>query len=203
MTLLTGLTADGTEVPVQVKPDGTLIAEGLEGPPGADGSDATNYWTKNGSDLYYDAGKLGLGTSSPSSLLDVEGIVTAKAGAFDAGGFLNKYGSDANSRSWWVKTDTHGFGDFAIRQSTTQSGSSYDTKLLIDGSGNVGIGTTQPSRALDVMGAVGATDGYYLRSPNGTWWQLTVDDTGALATTAAPVVKANDLYSRTRGNLAP
>ena len=37
MALLTGLTADGTEVPVQVKPDGKLVAEGLTGPVGGVG----------------------------------------------------------------------------------------------------------------------------------------------------------------------
>ena len=37
MTLLTGITEDGLEVPVQVKPDGRLVAEGLQGPPGPAG----------------------------------------------------------------------------------------------------------------------------------------------------------------------
>lgn len=37
MTLLTGMTEDGQEVPVQVKPDGKLVAEGLPGPAGAVG----------------------------------------------------------------------------------------------------------------------------------------------------------------------
>ena len=34
MALLTGITEDGIEVPVQVKPDGRLVAEGLPGPTG-------------------------------------------------------------------------------------------------------------------------------------------------------------------------
>jgi hypothetical protein len=38
MPLLTGLTPDGQEVPVQVKPDGRLVAEGLSGPAGPAGS---------------------------------------------------------------------------------------------------------------------------------------------------------------------
>jgi hypothetical protein len=37
MPLLTGLTPDGLEVPVQVKPDGKLVAEGLTGPAGGVG----------------------------------------------------------------------------------------------------------------------------------------------------------------------
>ena len=38
MALLTGLTQDGLEVPIQVKPDGKMVAEGLTGPAGAAGA---------------------------------------------------------------------------------------------------------------------------------------------------------------------
>ena len=37
MALLTGLTQDGLEVPIQVKPDGKMVAEGLTGPAGPAG----------------------------------------------------------------------------------------------------------------------------------------------------------------------
>jgi hypothetical protein len=40
MALLTGMTADGLEVPVQVLPDGKLVAEGLEGKEGPAGAAA-------------------------------------------------------------------------------------------------------------------------------------------------------------------
>jgi hypothetical protein len=40
MALLTGMTADGLEVPVQVLPDGKLVAEGLEGKEGPPGNAA-------------------------------------------------------------------------------------------------------------------------------------------------------------------
>jgi len=94
---------------------------------------------------YYDnAAKL----ATTSTGIDVTGRAVVGSGSFDGGGVIHNYGSDGNSRSWWTKTDTHGYGDFAIRQSTTQTGSTYQTRLLIDSSGNVGIGTSSPAGKL-------------------------------------------------------
>jgi hypothetical protein len=58
MALLTGLTSDGTEVPVQVDQQGRLVAEGLQGIQGIQGpqgpqgpqGDASN-WTRTGTDM--------------------------------------------------------------------------------------------------------------------------------------------------------
>jgi hypothetical protein len=60
MTLLTGLTEAGVEVPVQVKPDGRLVAEGLMGPSGPvgpvgpvgpAGPVGSADWTRTGTEL--------------------------------------------------------------------------------------------------------------------------------------------------------
>jgi len=73
------------------------------------------------------------------------------SGSFDGGGVIHNYGSDGNSRSWWAKTDTHGYGDFAIRQSTTQTGSTYQTRLLIDSAGNLLVGKSVSSSSITGM----------------------------------------------------
>lgn len=67
MTLLTGMTADGQEVPVQVKPTGELVAEGLtgpEGPTGPAGPKGDDKWVPNGANVSYTAGSVLVGTSS-------------------------------------------------------------------------------------------------------------------------------------------
>jgi len=73
MALLTGLTADGTEVPVQVKPDGKLVAEGLTGPAGGVGPQGVagppgpkgdDKWT-GGPDIAYLPGRVLIGASTP------------------------------------------------------------------------------------------------------------------------------------------
>lgn len=64
------------------------------------------------------------------------------------------YQANANtsSRRWKLASDRIVFGDFAIQQSTTQFGSTYDSKIYINPSGNVGIGTNLPAYKLDVNG---------------------------------------------------
>lgn len=62
MALLTGLTPEGQEVPVQVDATGRLVAEGLQGqqgdegpagPTGPTGPAGDTQWVKNGSDISY------------------------------------------------------------------------------------------------------------------------------------------------------
>jgi len=50
------------------------------------------------------------------------------------------------------------YGDFAIQQSTTQTGSSYSPLLYINATGNVGIGTSSPSYLLSVQNASADTN---------------------------------------------
>jgi hypothetical protein len=84
--------------------------------------------------------------------LDVEGVIRG------ASAFISKYGANANSRSWRLTHDTVSFGDFALQQSTTQTGSTYDTKMYFGNTGNVGIGTTAPGAyKLKVVGDVAIT----------------------------------------------
>jgi hypothetical protein len=51
--------------------------------------------------------------------------------------YLGYNSNQANSRSWRFENDVISYGDFAIRQSTTKTGTSYQQMLLIDPSGNL------------------------------------------------------------------
>lgn len=68
-------------------------------------------------------------------------ITSANTGFGNTGGFIINYGATAGSTSWRLANDLNAFGDFAIQQSTTQTGSTYASKLYINPTGNVGIGT--------------------------------------------------------------
>ena len=89
------------------------------------------------------SGNLGIGTSSPTQKLDVNGVVTTTPGLGSSGAFALGYGSNAASRSWRMRIDDAAFGDFSIQQTTTQTGSTYATKLNIDPSGNLLVHGTQ------------------------------------------------------------
>ena len=72
---------------------------------------------------------------------------------------------NAGSRSWKVSNDQVEWGDYVIQQSTTQTGSTYATKFLIDAAGNVGIGSTSPTNliTLQKLGSVSTTPGIDFR----------------------------------------
>jgi hypothetical protein len=71
------------------------------------------------------------------------------------GGYYIKYSANASSRSWLTGNDSVAYGDFAIMQSTTQTGSTYVPWIYINPSGLIGIGNkTNPAYTLDVTGDV-------------------------------------------------
>ena len=87
------------------------------------------------------AGNVGIGTSSPSELLEVVGNI--RANISNGGGFM----LTGASASGLVRAGATGL---ALRTNTTD-------RLTVDNSGNVGIGTTSPSYKLDVQGSSGNT----------------------------------------------
>jgi hypothetical protein len=153
-------------------------------PGGVGGSGTTNYLSKftggttlGNSIVYESSGKIGIGTTSPGFKLDVvddgtSGIrVNSSAIArlrLDAGG--------GSGQGWDMNSQTD--GSFRIIE---EQGTSWPSRLMINTSGNVGIGTTSPSQKLHVNGTVlmngfkiaaGASNNYVLTSDasgNGTW----------------------------------
>jgi hypothetical protein len=88
-------------------------------------------------------GNVGIGTSSPAYKLDVNGTI-AVPNLFDNSGSVRfKYSAvNAASRDWRIVSDIANYGDFGIQQSTTQGGSTFDTKLIFSSAGNLGLGVT-------------------------------------------------------------
>jgi hypothetical protein len=62
-------------------------------------------------------------------------ITSANTGFGNSGGFIINYGATAGSKSWRLANDLAAFGDFAIQQSTTQTGSTYSNILYLGASG--------------------------------------------------------------------
>ena len=106
-------------------------------------SSAINYWLKNGNNLYYNSGNVGIGTTSPSQKLDVAGTVNAyqyliNGTAISAGSLGALTGSGtANYVPLWNGT-------------TSQTNS-----VIYQNGTNVGIGTSSPDANLQITGDTG------------------------------------------------
>lgn len=108
-------------------------------------------WDLNGSNIYYDDGNVGIGTSTPSQLLEVSKnalgvrILVRNEGGGGGAGF--EFIDDLSGADWKIKATQ--FGGFKIRDHAN----SLDV-MGFDTNGNVGIGTLSPSAKLDVVGNI-------------------------------------------------
>ena len=103
-------------------------------------------------------GKVGIGTTNVTDKLTVNGNATIDGNITFGGTALTHITSflDGNGDDWDIRVGNPANNNFSIYNS---SQSRYD--LVINGSGNVGIGTTEPGTKLDVSGnlAFGPTNG--------------------------------------------
>lgn len=105
-------------------------------------------WSKNGSNLYYSSGNVGIGTSAPAGKLSIEGsgavgmqIKTAAAGAIDTVNFVNDM--DATGYFWLSKGT-----------SASAAPAAADRLMGITNEGNVEIYGQQTNGSTDASGVL-------------------------------------------------
>ena len=166
-------------------------------------------WQVNNGNVFRSSGNVGIGTGNPQQRLQVAGaiqfssalmpqgkagldgqiLVSSGAGAVP----VWKNPKDAIAGTSWSTTGNADINVGVNFLGTTDSNpliikTAGTERIRIDASGNVGIGETTPGAALEVGGGDiyvnGSANGVILKAPNGTCYRITVDNQGALTTTA-------------------
>jgi hypothetical protein len=125
--------------------------------------DATGQWSKNGSDIYFNTGNVGIGTTTPTSKLDISGsggetIIMRDNDNLESDGAFASYirsKDSAGTNVWYLGDGSSSVGGLWLlnyQAKPIHFANNGTSKMTIDGTGNVGIGTTTPNSALDVGG---------------------------------------------------
>ena len=120
------------------------------------------FYTHSGTGMFIvNNGKVGIGTASPFTNLEVAG-----SGA-DSIIRLYAAGGTANIRTWEIRA-VGVAGEGLLFRQVNDANNSYTNRMIIDTDGDVGIGTITPSTKLDVNGQM-THDGLVMKSGDGVY----------------------------------
>ncbi len=136
-------------------PQGLTGAAGSVGPTGPQGATGVSPWLLNGTTAYYNAGSVGIGTSSPQATFHVNGGFKANSVAFPGTNVTGVASIDGTSNIATVHLDGPSLGGFKV---INNNAFGSPTLFWAGTDGRVGVGTSAPSTTLGVRGGANIDD---------------------------------------------
>ena len=116
---------------------------------------ADTTWKHSGVNIYRMNGNVGIGTTSPGAKLDVAGDIKLGDAGRDADYSLDMISGQGKGRVVLRHSEQAPYSGSVTIEPYWYNGSAYEYKLnvlVVDATGNVGIGTSSPQYPLDVNG---------------------------------------------------